>query len=135
MGACSGVALVVDVPIAVVSEANRRDHWAVRARRVRSQRAAVRMSLHGRSVLCAEGYIVTLIRFGGRRMDTDNLCGAFKAVRDEVAQWINIDDGSDRLEWRYLEGPRKRRETPRVRIQIQPRGIRGSCTWTGGHHL
>lgn len=38
-----------------------------------------------------------------RMLDSDNLAGAFKAVRDGVAEAMGIDDGSERLEWRYAQ--------------------------------
>jgi hypothetical protein len=44
---------------------------------------------------------VRLTRQGTHRMDSDNLQGAFKAVRDEVARWLDIDDGGDEVTWVY----------------------------------
>ena len=49
---------------------------------------------------------VTLVRTGGSRMDDDNLAGAFKAVRDQVARIVGRDDGDERFwEWRYEQRP------------------------------
>lgn len=47
------------------------------------------------------GYCITLIGFITRRMDDDNLAHAFKPLRDAIADWIGIDDGSSRLRWEY----------------------------------
>ena len=94
------------MPIIVRSEANERCHWRVKAKRVREQRRAVMQFLL--SGMRAQGYpplpptptVITLRRFG-RKLDGDNLVIAFKGVRDSVAEWLAIDDGDDRLEWRY----------------------------------
>lgn len=44
---------------------------------------------------------VTMTRIAHAGLDTDNLAGAFKYVRDEVARWIGTDDGPNnpRMEW------------------------------------
>jgi hypothetical protein len=44
---------------------------------------------------------ITLVRVGKRDLDDDNLAGAFKAVRDGVADWLGINDGSKKLVWKY----------------------------------
>lgn len=44
----------------------------------------------------AEGpnfFRVTIVRIGAGLLDSDNIHGALKAVRDEVAAWLGIDDG------------------------------------------
>lgn len=101
--------LRVVTAIATVSEANRREHWAAKARRVKSQRGAACMVLRaadriGVRELCrvAPGVVVELVRVG-RRLDDDNLRGALKAVRDGVADWLGWDDGDPRYEWRYAQ--------------------------------
>lgn len=35
----------------------------------------------------------------GRDFDDDNLARALKPYRDSVAEWLGIDDGSERLTW------------------------------------
>lgn len=32
-------------------------------------------------------------------MDGDNLANALKPVRDEIADWIGVDDGDSRIRW------------------------------------
>lgn len=101
------------LPIRTVSEANRREHWASRARRVKAQRAAVILGLRtihpgGKALWldtdpCAP-IVVTMIRCG-RRLDDDNLRGAFKAVRDAIAEWGGLDDGSELWRWEYGQEP------------------------------
>ena len=44
--------------------------------------------------------VVTITRYGPRRLDDDNLDTACKYVRDEVARTIGLDDGSPLYTWR-----------------------------------
>lgn len=96
----------LDLSLQTVSEANQREHWASKARRVKMQRAVVTMALrqHGHvleDLRRASKVRVLLVRRSPRRLDDDNLRGALKAVRDAVAAWVGIDDGSSRWEWCY----------------------------------
>jgi len=93
-------------PLKTVSEANRRDHWATKARRVKEQRGISRMEAlaHLQPIvrdLSTGRLSITLIRGAPRRLDTDNLASALKAVRDGIADFLGIDDGSEAVEWRY----------------------------------
>ena len=47
--------------------------------------------------------VVTLTRIGARKLDSDNLARSMKAVRDGIADALGIDDGSDRIEWKYAQ--------------------------------
>ena len=94
----------VEMDMKIVSVANMRLHWAAKARLVKTQRqktknalAAVAQSF-GVEVLPVT---VILTRVAPRRLDGDNLQSAFKAVRDGVADWLGIDDGSSMIEWQY----------------------------------
>lgn len=65
--------------------------------------------------------VVTLVRIAPRELDDDNLRGAFKAMRDAVAEWLGVDDADPRVEWAYGQkraGPREYR----VGIEIEGRG-------------
>lgn len=118
------VALVL--PVTVISEMNRRDHWATRRRRFDKQADAVFKALDAMGWYSdVTGYVwpfgfpvvVTLTRLFNRgvKMDDDNLRGAFKAVRDQVAEWAGVDDGADQIEWRY--GQREGKPGIEVRIE------------------
>ena len=62
---------------------------------------------------------VRLVRLGARALDTDNLAGALKAVRDAVAAWLGVDDGPGGLVWEVDQEPHRRhRNTPGVRIEL-----------------
>lgn len=96
------------MPIRLVSEANQHEHWRVRAKRAKSQRAAARLIatawtpwVHG-DVRFSEGPIaVTITRVAPRALDSDNAVGSAKAVRDGIADALGVNDGSPRVEWRY----------------------------------
>lgn len=44
----------------------------------------------------------------GHGLDKDNLQGALKGVRDQVAAWLRIDDASDLVTWLYRQEARER---------------------------
>lgn len=95
----------VSMGLKLVSEANARDHWRVKADRVKRQRNVTLTCLqavHGRSKFVVP-LVVTITRRGKRRLDSDNLQSSAKAVRDGVADWLGIDDGHEGVEWRYVQ--------------------------------
>lgn len=79
---------------------DRPGHWSGRARRVKAERRTVGWALH---VHCGAWRptlpcVVTLTRCApSNGLDGDNLAGACKAVRDEVAAWIGVDDRHEEL--------------------------------------
>lgn len=90
-----------------VSGLNARERWSARARRVRRERLAVLAAFpaHWRKALKQHpnwGMRVELTRCG-RKLDSDNLQGALKGVRDELAKQLGLDDGSPRFEWVYRQ--------------------------------
>lgn len=106
--------VTVEIPIKLPSASNLREHWGTKARRVKSQRAATRLALvsaynklGAREFLIDLPVVVTLTRVyggrGSRAFDDDNLRGAFKAVRDAVAEFWHMDDADPRIEWRYVQ--------------------------------
>jgi len=94
----------VSLPLRTRSLANMREHWAKRAKRSRNERALARLVL-SRSQTPNPPLVVTLTRVAPRKLDTDNLAGALKSVRDGVADWIGIDDGDSRVEWVCSQKP------------------------------
>jgi hypothetical protein len=48
-------------------------------------------------------------------MDSDNLAGAFKALRDAVAALLDVDDGTDRIRWHYRQKPGPHAVAVRIR--------------------
>lgn len=113
--------------VETVSEANQREHWSKRNRRHRIQKQATIAALlakgiRGQDLLRQHGALsVTLTRQGARQLDDDNLRGAFKAIRDQVATWLGCDDGpKGPVAWAYAQEQR-RGPLSRVRIEIAPR--------------
>jgi hypothetical protein len=104
--------MIIDCPrLIVVSEANRRDHPLTRWKRQKAQVDTLLYFLIGfRDCKPPKSSFlkITFTRLGGKRMNCDNLAGAFKAVRDSLAKWLGRDDGDSLLMWRYKQasGPR-----------------------------
>lgn len=101
--------ICVLLPIRIISEANMRSHWRMKARRVRFHRSTAYVMM--RKVMPASGAFgafpvtITLTRIAPRVLDDDNLQSGFKAARDGVADWLGLDDGDKRITWLY--GQRK----------------------------
>ena len=90
----------------IVSVANLRMHWAVKAKLVRDQRTRTRMSLNAAAQSSGAEMLpvtVVLTRVAPRRLDGDNLQSGFKAVRDGVADWLGLDDGNGLIDWQYVQ--------------------------------
>jgi len=71
------------------------------ARRRKAERFVAKIGArcaHVRPLRNDEVATITMTR-RGRKMDDDNLGGAFKAVRDGIADALQIDDGDERLSW------------------------------------
>lgn len=104
------------------SAANLREHWAVKAQRVKKEREIgyglwpllVYMRLNN-----WDKATVTLTRIAPRDLDGDNLQAAFKAIRDEVARCLNIDDADSRVEWIYRQEKPSRPKEYGVRVLVQ----------------
>lgn len=95
--------MTLSLPIRTINTANRREHWAARAKRAKSHRHAAFYAVRQSSPTKRTRYTVTLTRIGKRRMDDDGLAISFKAVRDGIADALGIDDGSERIAWRYAQ--------------------------------
>jgi hypothetical protein len=86
----------------------------VKAKRVKAQRNAVALAMKSdrRGLLDAHAKLArgedlrcVLTRCSPRKLDDDNLASAFKAIRDEVAKQLGVDDGGTRVEWVYKQMP------------------------------
>jgi hypothetical protein len=103
--------------MALTGSLNSREHWRVKQRREKPQKAA--------ALLAAQAYtrglfpliVVTITRVGPRKVDSDNLQGYCKGVRDQVAKALGIDDGHKIYEWRYVQ----ERGEYAVRVAIEVR--------------
>lgn len=112
--------MTLEAPIRVVSEANAHEHWRVRSKRAKGQRGLIKLLLRAKlATPPAAPLVVRLTRIAPRDLDSDNLAGAFKHVRDGVADWLGVDDRSPQIDWRYGQerGPTKLYS---IRVEIGP---------------
>jgi hypothetical protein len=101
--------MTITIPLRTRSEANMRGCWRARHARTKRQRmlvadyfAAMRWPRE-----LPPSPVVTLTRVAPRMLDDDNLQGSFKAIRDAVAKWHQVDDsprGPVRWEYRQETG-------------------------------
>lgn len=92
---------MITVPLRTVPGQNVRELWQARTSRVKKERKTTAWSLVGQKrppIPCS----VRLTRVApSSGLDDDNLLGALKGVRDQVAEWLGVDD-RDRTKVRYL---------------------------------
>lgn len=108
-------------PIRTVSEANQREHWAIKFKRKKDQQlemlVALQNNLVGKKVKLP--CVVKLTRIGPKPLDSDNLAGAMKHVQDAIAKKLGIDDGdTEKIRWEYHQFPIRIREYA-VKVSIQ----------------
>lgn len=110
----------------VQSEANKRGHWSAAAKRKAKQRETVRLMLCSSVGTCQRRAVaqigfpleVTIVRVAPRLIkDDDNLAAGCKAVRDEFAAWLGVDDGDKRVTYRYEQ--RKASKTAAVVFEVR----------------
>lgn len=133
----------VMLPVKLVSEANAHEHWRQRQRRAKRHRGAAFASLllplkrawqadvskdqlmsgleRGVYLAPEARATVTITRIAPRDLDSDNLVGSAKHVRDGVADALGIDDRDPRVTWVVEQRRGKVREYAcAVRIQWEP---------------
>jgi hypothetical protein len=119
------VSILTSLPLRIESTPNKREHWAVKARRTKEHRhlSALMLTSKLSSVLVLRDFRaasfpvhVTLTRVAPRALDGDNLQGGLKAVRDGVADALGIDDGDSRVTWSYEQ---RRGEPKSYRVDVQ----------------
>ena len=109
------MSVTVELPLRIEARANRREHWAARARRAKQHRIAA-LAVPSHPLPC----VVTLTRVAPRRLDDDNLAAGFKALRDGIADRLGVDDADPRVTWRYAQERGRRKEyAARVRIEAR----------------
>lgn len=93
--------LMIKLPIRTRSEANLREHWAPKARKVKHQRGAAYLLVKQHLDNVRLPADITLTRIAPRQLNPDNLARSMKAVQDGVADAFGVDDGSPMFTWRY----------------------------------
>lgn len=124
--ACGAAVMFVrEIPgMRLVSEANQREHYMAKHQRAARHRAL------GRAVVEAEfrcvpptlPCVVTITKLGAGRVDSDNLAGSAKALRDGIADVLREtsglrDDGDARVTW-VVKQERAPRGTHAVRVEV-----------------
>jgi hypothetical protein len=87
--------------IKTVSEANQREHWAVKSKRKKGQQHDFSVLWRNQKRKVRLPATIIFTRYSCKILDTDNLAGAFKHIQDQLAREIGIDDGSSQVKWRY----------------------------------
>ena len=103
--------LKLSIPLRTGRGLNDRMHFMARARKVKAERLAVGLVLNTHKAP-AGPVTVNLGRVSpsAKGLDKDNLQGALKAVRDQVAAWLGRDDADDSITWNYGQRPGKTKE-------------------------
>lgn len=93
------------IPLRTVPGQNVREHHMVRARRVKKERHAVAWVMNRKAAPPAGTPVVVLLTRDApsNGLDDDNLQGALKAVRDQVADWLKRDDADPSIKWQYAQ--------------------------------
>ena len=106
------------IPIKTISVTNAREFWRVRAKRAKIERDdAHRHTCGVLQFLKTPGkFCITLTRLAPRKLDSDNLAGACKSIRDGIADALGMDDGDERLTWEYAQEKAKENGV-RVRME------------------
>lgn len=71
-----------------ISEMNKREHWRAAHARHKKQKTNVRKALEIENIPRMLPCRVKMIRVGKKKLDSDNLQGAFKYVRDAIAEYF-----------------------------------------------
>lgn len=119
---------MAELPLRLVSAYNIHEHWAKKAARTKVHRQMALLLLKApltqAGLLSLSGIcgavVVTLIRIAPRELDDgDNIGGAFKAIKDGIADAFLLRDNDKRLKWEYEQ--QKVSKTYGVRIEIRAR--------------
>ena len=91
------------IPVRTVSESNIHAHWTKRAARAAMQReTSYLVTKTHKHISSRPPATVLLVRVGRNLLDSDNLQGSLKAVRDGIAQvWGCGDAPSGPIVWAY----------------------------------
>lgn len=111
------------IPIKTISVTNAREFWRVRAKRAKAERVSARDAFFANASWARvqtgefEGALrITLTRLATHKLDSDNLAGACKSVRDGIADALGMDDGDELLTWEYAQEKAKEYG---VRVKIE----------------
>lgn len=116
--------MIVEFSYVLHHEGNARGHWRSKNRRTKDTREMVRAHLwqfgtRRPPIPCA----VLLTYFSPIKMDDDNIRAAFKAVRDEIASWLGVDDRDSHIvryayDWRQTKRNAPDLQRNRIRVEF-----------------
>lgn len=134
-----GETALLELDLRVVTESNSKESWVAKHfERTDPQRTAVawawnraglpRATFHvepsrsgkrmaKRFTTSHPPTVVRCVRLAAGELDDDNLPGAFKHVRDEIAELLGFNDKRKDVRWEYAQEPAPRR-TFRIRIEV-----------------
>lgn len=102
---------MIAIPLRTGNGLNAREHWRQRDRRVRAEREALAWGLllaqrpdraTWRPPIPCSVRITRVAPSNG--LDDDNLAGSLKSVRDQIAEWMGVDDKrSDLVRYVYAQ--------------------------------
>lgn len=102
---------VVHIPIRTGRGPNNREHYMARHRRTKAEREATAWAIRmQRPEKPALPCVILLTRESPSigRLDDDNVRGSLKAIRDEIAAWLGVDDRhSDVVRYEYAQAKAK----------------------------
>lgn len=116
----------VVMPCKLVTGPNSRMYYMKRARINKQQAWTLAMLIQAAlpsdfKSNAMQQYAVTFTRIAPARgrwqMDSDNLHGCCKALRDQVAKMFHLDDGNERWTWKYEQAAGRDYEV-RCRIEV-----------------
>lgn len=106
----------IEWPARLSSSLNARMHWRVRAKTAKAEREQAALMCRARLIAPSFPCVVTLTRIGPRQLDDDNVATAFKATRDGIADWLQVDDGdTSKVRWEYGQ----EKGSYAIRVQIE----------------
>lgn len=115
----NGGSITVALPIKTVSEANQREHWAKKhKRKVAQQAIAVPIFRSAIKHPITLPLTVTFVRVSCNKMDSDNLAGSCKHVRDALARILGIDDGDELLTFVYQQRKAAHRHEACIEVSL-----------------
>lgn len=82
------------------------EHWSARNARIKQHDRIIRIYWRKERIETPLPCVITLTRISPARYDDDNLQGAFKSIRDTIAQILlgkkkGIADNDPRINWKY----------------------------------
>lgn len=83
---------MITIPMRTVPGMNVREVWQARSRRVKRERSVVGwvLSVQKKPEIPCQVRLTRIAPSAG--VDDDNLSGSLKAIRDQVAEWLGVDD-------------------------------------------